>query len=97
MIYVHHMQSDGQTEVTNRTLGDMLHCLVMDNIKSWDSVLCKVEFAHNYAVNINPTHEHGQAVDLVANIYSLHTQVHDNLQLSSAKYKVSADRHRHDM
>lgn len=53
MISVHHLQSDGQTEVTNRTLGDMLHCLVIDNIKSWDSVLFKVEFAHNYAVNIS--------------------------------------------
>lgn len=50
-----------------------------------------------FGVASDPTHEHGQAVDLVANIYSLHTQVHDNLQLSSAKYKVSADRHRHDM
>lgn len=50
-----------------------------------------------FGVAPDPTRDRGQAVDLVANIYSLHTQVHDNLQLSSAKYKVSADRHRHDM
>ncbi|CAF2074797.1 unnamed protein product [Brassica oleracea var. botrytis] len=39
------------TEVTNRALGDLLRCLVGDNIKSWDSVLCQAEFAHNHATN----------------------------------------------
>lgn len=51
MSSAYHPQTDGQTEVTNRTLGDMLRCLVVDNIQSWDSVLCKVEFAHNHAIN----------------------------------------------
>lgn len=44
-------QSDGQMEVKNRSLGDMLRCLVGSNIRSWDSVLCQAEFAHNHAVN----------------------------------------------
>lgn len=117
-----HPQSDGQTEVTNRTLGDMLRCLVIDNIKLWDSVLCKVEFAHNHAVNRStrfspfrvvygivprgpidlgvapdPSRDHGQAMDFVAKISSIHAQVHDNLQLSSAKYKINVDRHRRDV
>lgn len=51
MSSAYHPQSDGQTEVTNRSLGDMLRCLVGTNIKSWDSVLCQAEFAHNHAVN----------------------------------------------
>ena len=47
----YHPQTDGQTEVTNRALGDLLRCLVGDNIHSWDSVLCQAEFAQNHAVN----------------------------------------------
>ena len=46
-----HPQSDGQTEVVNRSLGNMLRCLVGDNLRSWDSVLCQAEFAHNHAHN----------------------------------------------
>lgn len=44
-------QTDGQTEVVNRSLGNMLRCLVGDNLKSWDSILCQEEFAHNHAHN----------------------------------------------
>lgn len=51
MSSAYHPQTDGQTEVTNRALGDLLRCLVGDNIRSWDSVLCQAEFAHNNAVN----------------------------------------------
>lgn len=51
MSSAYHPQTDGQTEVTNRALGDLLRCLVGDNIKSWDSKLCQAEFAHNHALN----------------------------------------------
>ena len=40
---------DGQTEVTNRALGNMLRCLVGENIRQWDAHLCQAEFAHNHA------------------------------------------------
>lgn len=40
-----------QTEVTNRALGNMLRSVVDDNIKSWESKLAQVEFAHNHAKN----------------------------------------------
>lgn len=38
MSSAYHPQSDGQTEVRNRSSGDMLRCLVGTNIKSWDPV-----------------------------------------------------------
>lgn len=51
MSSAYHPQSDGQTEVTNRSLGSLLRCLVGDNIRSWDTKLCQAEFAHNHATN----------------------------------------------
>jgi len=46
-----HPQTDGQTEVVNRSLGNLLRCLVSDNLKSWDLKLCQAEYPHNHAVN----------------------------------------------
>lgn len=47
----YHPQTDGKTEVTNRSLGNLLRCLVCDNLKSWDAKLGQAEFAHNRALN----------------------------------------------
>ena len=51
MSTAYHPQSDGQTEVVNRSLGNMLRALVGDNIRAWESRLCHAEFAHNHATN----------------------------------------------
>lgn len=46
-----HSQTDGQTEVTNRNLGNLLCYLVADNVTNWDMVLLNAEFAFNNSVN----------------------------------------------
>ena len=46
-----HPQTDGQTEVVNRSLGNLLRCLVGNNIKTWDLVIPQAEFAYNISVN----------------------------------------------
>lgn len=51
MSSAYHPQTDGQTEVTNRSLGNPLRSLVGTSIKSWDSKIPQTEFAHNHAVN----------------------------------------------
>jgi hypothetical protein len=42
-----HPQTDGQTEVVNRTLSTMLRAVLKKNIKMWEECLPHIEFAYN--------------------------------------------------
>ena len=46
---VYHPQTNGQTEVTNRTLSALLRVLIKKNIKEWEECLPITEFAYNRA------------------------------------------------
>jgi transposase InsO family protein len=47
----YHPQMDGQTEVVNRSLGDLLRSLVTEHHSQWDNILPQAEFAYNDSVN----------------------------------------------
>jgi hypothetical protein len=47
----YHPQMDGQTEVVNRSLGDLLRSLVAEHHSQWDQILPQVEFAYNDSPN----------------------------------------------
>jgi hypothetical protein len=42
-----HPQTDGQTEVVNRTLSSLLRAIIKKNLKTWEDCLPHAEFAYN--------------------------------------------------
>jgi hypothetical protein len=46
-----HPQTDGQTEVVNRTLSTLLRTIIQKNLKNWEDCLPFIEFAYNRSVH----------------------------------------------
>jgi hypothetical protein len=46
-----HPQTDGQTEVVNRSLGNLLHCLIKENPREWGAILPLAKFSFNASIN----------------------------------------------
>ena len=46
-----HLQTDGHTEIVNRTLENILRCLVGENLKTWDLILPMAEFVYNSSID----------------------------------------------
>ena len=52
----HHPQTDGQTEVTNCTLGTLLRTMVNRHLRDWDLKLPHAEFAYNRVPSVTTRH-----------------------------------------
>ena len=46
-----HHQTNGQTKVVNRSLGNLLRCLVGEANRNWDSILPVAQLPYNSFVN----------------------------------------------
>jgi hypothetical protein len=46
-----HPQTDWQMEVVNRSLGNLLCCLIKENPREWEAILPLAEFAFNASIN----------------------------------------------
>jgi hypothetical protein len=47
----YHPQTDGQTEIVNRTLSTMLQAILKTTLKLWEECLLHIEFAYNRSVH----------------------------------------------
>ncbi|GKC52365.1 RNA-directed DNA polymerase [Tanacetum coccineum] len=94
----YHPQTNGQTEVVNQSLGNILRSLIGDNAKQWDLILPQVEFAYNRSVNRTtvPILEVGQfskeRADQSEQIKELHRSVQEQIIRHNKQYKEHADK-----
>ncbi|PKI38561.1 hypothetical protein CRG98_040994 [Punica granatum] len=91
-----------QTEVVNKSLGNLLRGLVGEHVKSWDQKLSHAEFAHNQAVNRSTGFNPFQVVYSVTprgplDLLPMPNKTRNNLEQSARKYKTAADRKRRHM
>ena len=49
----YHPQTDGQNQVVNKSLENILRSLVYENLKQWDLALAQYEFAYNDSPNMS--------------------------------------------
>ena len=57
-----HPQTDGQTEVVNRTLSTLLRALIHTNLKTWEDCFPFIEFAYNRSVHYLTNMSHFEIV-----------------------------------
>jgi hypothetical protein len=48
---LYHLETNGQTKVVNRSLGNLMRNLIGDKQSQWDLVVAQVEFSYNNSMD----------------------------------------------
>ncbi|MCO5609411.1 hypothetical protein L7F22_063637 [Adiantum nelumboides] len=86
----YHPQTDGQSEIANATVLDLLKCYVSEKQSEWEKYLPLVEFAYNNTI-------HSTTDEFVCDIDTAYQQVKQTIVHSQEKQKKSADKHRRNL
>lgn len=93
MSMAYHPQTDNQTKVTNRALGNMLWCLVGENILLWEARMCQAEFYHNYMTNRSSRFElfsvYFLVIHLTKHMFMIHGICMDDLIASPSSHHTT--------
>ncbi|WVZ93958.1 hypothetical protein U9M48_039907 [Paspalum notatum var. saurae] len=89
-----HPQTDGQTEVVNRTLSTTLRAVLKKNLKMWEECLPHVEFAYNRAVHSTTKRIHHDAKERADFILKLHNTTKDNIEKMNERYRDAGNKGR---
>ncbi|RDX88943.1 hypothetical protein CR513_29399, partial [Mucuna pruriens] len=84
-----HPQTDGQTEVVNKTLGQLLRCFVKKNLRDWKDCIPHIEFVFNSTTSYSPFElaygfNHFSPLDLLPLLIMPHCVNHEGI--SKAKF-----------
>ena len=81
----YHPQTDGQTEVVNKSLGNLLRNLVGENSRMSDRVLAQAEFSYNDSLN------HSTSLSPFQILYGMHPRRVHELRDLGLQEQQSAD------
>ncbi|RDY10239.1 Tf2-9, partial [Mucuna pruriens] len=84
-----HPQTNGKTEVINRTLATLIRAIIQKNLKIWEKCLLHVEFAYNRTVHSMSSYS---PFEITKFVKELHAKVRANIEKKNEQYSKQANK-----